>query len=299
MRKGLSIFLIFFSLVVSGISQRTGVSLALPANVSEAKLDSKLMGHSMPYRVILPAGYAKAAAKRFRVIYLLHGLTGHYPNWTTLGTLPKSAEAFNFILVTPEGDNGWYNDSPTITNAKYESYIIKELIPEIDAKYRTVNDRKGRAIAGLSMGGYGALKFGLKYPQMFSLVGSFSGAIFAPTFTSQSFSVFGQSFSVPFLEIITRTTTDAFGPPGSASRTENDIFSIVRSTDPERSKSLPFIYLDCGTEDILLQSNREFATLLLEKKIPHEFRQLPGGHTWPYWNKQVVEFLNLSERILK
>jgi S-formylglutathione hydrolase FrmB len=299
MRKGLSIFLIFFSLVVCGVSQQAGVSLALPANVSEAKLDSKLMGRSMPYRVILPVGYAKAAAKRFPVVYLLHGLTGHYANWTTLGTLAQSAESFGFILITPEGDNGWYNDSPTIANAKYERYIVKELIPEIDAKYRTVNDRKGRAIAGLSMGGYGALKFGLKYPQMFSLVGSFSGAIFAPMFTSQSFSVFGQSFSVPFLEIITRTTTDAFGPPGSASRTENDIFAIVRSIDSERSRSLPFIYFDCGTEDILLQSNRDFATLLLEKKIPHEFRQLPGGHTWPYWNKQVVEFLNLSERILK
>jgi len=168
MRKGLSIFLIFFSLVVCGFSQPAGTRLALPANVSEAKLDSKLMGHSMPYRVIVPAGYSKAAAKRYPVIYLLHGLTGHYPNWTTLGTLPKSAEAFNFIFVTPEGDNGWYNDSPTIANAKYESYIIQELIPEIDAKYRTINDRTGRAIAGLSMGGYGTFDAIERYPNLFA-----------------------------------------------------------------------------------------------------------------------------------
>ena len=76
----------------------------------------------------------------------------------------------------PEGDDGWYTDSATVPNDKYETYIIKELIPEIDKKFRTLADREHRIIAGLSMGGYGSIKFGLKYPNLFSIVGSFSGA---------------------------------------------------------------------------------------------------------------------------
>jgi len=254
---------------------------------TEARLSSKLMQREMPYRVVLPEGYSTSKDKRYPVIYLLHGLFGSSANWTTLTKLPVYAQSYDAIIVTPEGENGWYTDSHLIAANKYESYIVKELIPEIDAKYRTISKREGRMIAGLSMGGYGALKFGFKYPEMFVLAGSFSGALGAPTYRS-----------TPGMESIVKTIDEAFGPAGSETRMSNDLFAMVRNASPEKIKALPYIYLDCGTEDILFQNNRDFVALLVEKKIPHEYRQLPGAHNWEYWNKQVQEFLRVSAQRL-
>ncbi|MGH9948768.1 MAG: alpha/beta hydrolase [Pyrinomonadaceae bacterium] len=269
------LILMIAAMVGSGFAQTSLV---------EGKLSSKLMGREMPYRVITPTDYASSKEKRYPVIYLLHGLTGHYSNWSDTTPLAKYAVGFNAIIVMPEGDNGWYTDSVSKANDKYESYIVKELIPEIDGKYRTIADRKNRAIAGLSMGGYGGLKFGLKYPEMFSLAGSFSGALSAASFTEKTAGVIGKGID------------EIYGPTDGEVRKSNDVFEIVRNASPEKIKTFPFLYVDCGTEDFLIGNNRDFSALLLEKKIPHEFRQLPGGHTWPYWDKQVQEFLRIAER---
>lgn len=259
---------------------------AAGSSVREFKLGSKLMTREMPYRVILPTGYDASNEKKFYpVIYLLHGLTGHFDNWTDRTKLAEYAAKYNFIIVTPEGGDGWYTDSVSAPNDKYESYIIEELIPEIDKKFRTLADRNHRAIAGLSMGGYGAVKFGLKYPEKFVLVGSFSGALGIVALPAKSTATFPSIKNV-------------FGEDESPTRKNNDIFRLARESAAEQIKALPFIYFDCGTEDFLFQSNRDFADLLVEKKIKHEFRQLPGGHTWTYWNTQVREFLEISERFI-
>ncbi len=252
------------------------------------KLASKLMNREMPYRVILPVNYNNANEKNaYSVIYLLHGLTGHFDNWTDRTKLVEYAKNYNYVIVTPEGDNGWYSDSAAAANDKYESYIVRELIPEIDKKFRTLANRENRAIAGLSMGGYGAVKFGLKYPEMFSIVGSFSGALGAASLSAKNAGAIGKSID------------QIFGGDSSENRRVNDIFRMVREISPEKIKTLPFIYLDCGTEDFLFQNNREFAALLADKKIPHEFRQLPGKHDWNFWNLQVLEFLEVSEKVIK
>lgn len=248
------------------------------------------MGRDMPYKIVLPADYEASArqTKKYPVIYLLHGLTGHYDNWVTKTKLIDYLRSYEFIIVTPEGENGWYTDSASAPNEKYETYILNELIPEIDGKFRTIAERRGRVIAGLSMGGYGSLKFGLKYPDKFTLVGSFSGALEAASWTEKVLADAGIKGAIP------DTIKRAFGLDASLTRTENDIYRLVRSGSPEYLKTLPFIYLDCGTEDFLVQNNRDFAGLLSEKKIPHEFRELPGGHTWPYWDSQVQEFLRTA-----
>lgn len=272
--------------VYDGDTLRKGeFTFSLPELRTE-KLASKLMGREMLYRVITPFGYADAAnsAKRYPVIYLLHGLTGNFANWTDRTKLSEYLGSMNAIIVTPEGENGWYTDGATNANDKYESYIVKELIPEIDKKFRTIADRKNRVIAGLSMGGYGALKFGMKYPEMFSLAGSFSGALGAASYPTSGAA-----------NDRMKSLSDIFGPSDSDTRKANDIFKMVREITPEKVKALPFLYIDCGTDDFLFQNNRDFTELLIEKKIPHEFRQLPGGHNWPYWDKQVQEFLRLSE----
>ena len=253
------------------------------AEVVEKKLASKLMARDMPYRVILPVRYNEEKNKRYSTIYLLHGLTGHYDNWTDKTKLVGFAALHDYILITPEGDNGWYTDSASVPNDKYESYIIKELIPEIDKIYRTTADRSHRAIAGLSMGGYGGLKFGIKYPELFSLAGSFSGALEAAAFTEKNAGPIGKSIDA------------IFGADGSELRKANGIFTLIKEMTPEKIKDLPFLYLDCGTEDFLYKSNRDFAGLLVEKKISHEFRELPGGHNWTFWNSQVKEFLEVAD----
>ncbi len=270
-----------------GATLRKGEFVFFLGETRTEKISSKMMGRELAYRVIVPSGYSEAlnAQTRYPVIYLLHGLTGNFANWTDRTKLAEYAAGKNVIIVTPEGENGWYTDGATNANDKYESYIIKELVPEIDKKFRTNPDRKNRVIAGLSMGGYGALKFGMKYPEMFSLAGSFSGALGTATFPNS-----GRG------EASMRSLGVIFGATDSDTRKANDIFKMVREITPEKTKSLPFLYIDCGTEDFLFQNNRDFIDLLVEKKIPHEFRQLPGGHNWPYWDKQVQEFLRIAER---
>jgi putative tributyrin esterase len=260
---------------------------AQKAKSEDFKLKSKLMNREMPYRVLLPSNYEKQKDSRFPVVYLLHGLFGHFNLWTDKTKLAEYATAHQFIIVNPEGDNGWYTDSISVANDRYESYIMQELIPEIDKNFRSLPDRKNRSIAGLSMGGYGALKFGLKYPEMFSVAGSFSGALGAATIVvdEKSKTLMGSIMNV-------------YGDATTQTRKDNDIFAILKTLPPEKVKQLPFIYLDCGTEDFLIQNNRDFVNLLLEKKVSHEFRQLPGGHTWTFWDSQVQEFLRLSDKRL-
>lgn len=250
-------------------------------------LESKLMGRRMPFIVITPPAYAARPNDRFPVIYLLHGLTGHYDNWTAKTKLFEYSRAYNFIIVTPEGENGWYTDGYKSPNDKYESYIVSELIPEIESKFRTRTGRENRFIAGLSMGGYGSIKFGLKYPAMFSAVGSFSGALKAAEWSSGDRS-----------DGIMKSIMEIFGETGSDVRMANDIYRIAREWPSESIKDLPFLYLDCGTEDFLYEVNNEFVKTLREKKIPHEFRELPGKHDWLFWDSQVQEFLRLAARRL-
>jgi putative tributyrin esterase len=262
-------------------------AIVLRGNVETFRLNSKLMAREMPYRVILPANYNNSNETTFYpVVYLLHGLSGHFDNWTDKTKLAEYSLNHPLIVVMPEGNDGWYSDSVSVPGDRYESYIIRELVPEIDKKFRTKTGRAGRAIAGLSMGGYGALKFGLKYPDKFILAGSFSGALGITTIPSASVATFP-------------SVKNVFGEDGSQSRKDNDIFSIIRDTPAEKLKDLPFIYVSCGTEDFLFANNQDFMKLLVEKKVPHEYRQTPGTHSWVFWDEQVQEFLRLSERFFK
>ena len=254
---------------------------------------SELLKREMPYRVIFPFSYKnnRKADKRYAVIYLLHGLTGHFDNWSDKTKLPLYATEYDFIIVMPEGENGWYSDSATAPNDRYESYIIEELIPEIDSRFRTIADREHRIIGGLSMGGYGALKFGLKYPEKFVLAGSFSGALRAAEWTEKEIGGSGWKTLIDSIKTV-------YGAADSETRKQNDIFKLVQAKSADEAKKLPFFYLDCGTEDGLIQQSRDFTLALAEKKIPHEFRELPGAHNWTFWDAQVQEFLRLSEKFM-
>jgi len=140
------------------------------------------------------------------------------------------------------------------------------------------------------MGGYGAIKFGLKSPGTFAFAGSMSGALATTSWTDDD---------LKNLQSIRDSVFGVFGPPGSETRRANDIFEILRGLSAARVAALPYIYLDSGTEDFLISNNTQFAALLREKKIPHEFRELPGDHNWAYWNQQVQEVLKIAAEKLR
>ncbi len=261
------------------------------STAQDFKLVSKSMNREMPYQIILPANYEIAKDKRFAVVYLLHGLFGHFNNWSEKTNLSDYAKNYEYILVMPEGNNGWYVDSVTIPNDRYETYIADELIGEVDKKFRTIADKQHRAIGGLSMGGYGALKFGIKHPDKFILAGSFSGAV--------SIAAFKTKEELPAL--VRNSVIATFGDADSETKKSNDIFKIIAEMPKEKVAALPFLYLDCGTEDELglLAANKQFADVLTKQKVPHEFRELPGKHNWKFWDSQVDEFLRVGKRFIK
>src|SRR5437588_1089944 len=228
-------------------------------SVETIQLQSKLVNATLPYNVILPADYRTSKTTRYPVLYLLHGLGGHYSDWLTRTNVADYAAQYRMIVVMPEGNDSWYVDGAAGVNDKYESYILKELMPDVDKRYRTIQTRYGRAIAGLSMGGYGAIKYGLKYPSTFGFAGSVSGAFGV---TRYSETEMGGASWEPFLKI--------FGPVGSKTRQANDVFEITKAMIPGQIASLPYFYFDCGTEDAPqhFKPNRELSGLFLEKKLP-------------------------------
>ena len=263
----------------------TPTAHAQRSSIETVQFRSTLVGKILPYHVVLPPDYRSSRTTRYPVLYLLHGLTGHYSDWITKTNVADYASNYRMIVVTPEGNDGWYTDSATVGSDKYESYFLKELIPDVQKRYRTVETRYGRGVAGLSMGGYGALKFGLKFPATFIFAASMSGPLDAASWTEKDLKNPGA---------IRDSVVAVFGRAGSETRKANDIFELVRGMSAARGATLPYFYFDCGTEDPLFSFNPTFAALLREKKIPHEFRQLPGNHNWAYWDQQVQEVLKIA-----
>ena len=247
------------------------------ARFEVVQFKSSLVGKVLPYGVVLPPRYGLFTTRRLRypVLYLLHGWSGHYDSWSKQTALLDYANDHQVIIITPEGGNSWYIDSATVPSDLYEAYVISELVADVDGRFRTIADRRGRSIGGVSMGGYGALKFGFKYPEKFSAVASLSGALDA-----------AQRNDDPSI-------TQALGLPDSPARKSNDLFKLAREFPSERQALLPYVYLDCGTEDPWLASNRDFSSILLERKMVHEYREVPGNHIWRHWDRQLREVMRV------
>jgi putative tributyrin esterase len=140
------------------------------------------------------------------------------------------------------------------------------------------------------MGGYGAIKFGLKSPDTFVFAASMSGAVAATGWNENNIKDPGA---------LRDSVIAVFGPPDSATRKANDVLQLVRDLPAAKMSALPYFYLDCGTEDWLIDHNEQLAALLRERKIPHEFRELPGAHNWIFWDAQVREVLRLANQKLR
>jgi len=254
-------------------------SIAQQPQLKDAEFMSHSLGHTMHYRILLPVSYEKGTQK-YPVLYLLHGLYGNYKNWADKTSIAKYLAGADLIIVMPDANDSWYTNWATDPQQKYEDYIIKDLLAEIEVHYRTINARDSRWIAGLSMGGYGALKFGLKYPQLFSVSASFSGALDAPTQLRTEFPAFCQA--------VGSRVRRCHG----ATRSDNDIYQLVTSAD---AAALPYFYLTCGTADHLLAVDREFVAGLPQRKIRYEYHEFPGAHDWVFWDWSIAQFLRRME----
>ena len=287
------VFHFFALLCVASACQAQTVGAAAVARVEAVKFESKLVGKPLPYNVVLPPLYdaPQQRAVRYPVVYLLHGLGGGAGDWVSnRAHLAAHAAQYRLIIVTPEGGDGWYTDSATVATDKFETYLLEELIPDVERRFRALPAREARAVAGLSMGGYGALKFGVKHPQTFAFAASLSGAFAAASWDAND---------PGLLAFVKPSIARTYGAMDSPTRAANDLFKLFDGLTPERIAALPYIYFDCGTEDFLIGSNRALSELLLKRKIPHEYRQLPGTHSWPYWDAQVQEVLKLAARRLR
>jgi putative tributyrin esterase len=287
-------------------------ALAQPLPVKTVEFDSPAVGRKMKYNIVLPARYDDAKDERFPVLYLLHGYSGNYTNWAGMG-VPAYARAYDLIVVMPDGGNGWYvNWAKSEEGQKnyWEDAIAKDVVGHVDANFRTVARREGRAINGLSMGGYGGLVVGLRNPDMFCSVGSHSGAVAWARQAGERI----KSGTTPkkLAKELSKEPNKGIDIPGFSSQFERspngkmfttyeeaaayDPFELVVKLPREK---LPHVYLDCGLEDGLYKSNADLAKILLNNKITHTFAQSPGKHDGAYWRRAVRESMAVQYAVIK
>jgi putative tributyrin esterase len=271
----------------------TGSGGCITADFHAAHLESK----DMKFNVILPADYASDADRRFPVLYLLHGFGGDYADWCKYSRVVDYAKPYEEIIIMPEGDNSWYVNSYSDPKEGWEEYIVDDLIGYVDAHYRTKALREGRAIAGLSMGGYGALFLGLKHHDMFVAVASLSGAIAVANLGQwdvQMQNRFNTGKSQFFADI-RRTLAADFGPENNPGRKDEDPFLLIRTLTPA---NCPQLYLAIGWDDNLLAENREFVAVLSQLKMPYRYAEGPGQHEWKVWDEQIQRVLALEAPVI-
>ncbi|HEX7242477.1 MAG TPA: alpha/beta hydrolase family protein [Longimicrobiaceae bacterium] len=220
--------------------------------------------------VVLPGDYHRSS-RRYPVLYLLHGYGGGHRNWMERTNLLEYTARLPLIVVLPDAGNSWYANSAARPEERFEDYVASEVPAFVDLNFRTLTFREARYVAGLSMGGYGALKLGLKFPARFSLAGSFSGAPLAASDTGMA---------------------EIFGPVGSASRAANDLLALAREA---RVPDPSYFYVDTGSADRLLSSNRDLVRALSARPLAYEYHEVPGTHGWEFWNRRLPVFLALVE----
>ncbi len=276
------------------------------------------IGRTTKYMVLLPDGYENNPEKRYPVLYLLHGFSQNYTVWPMMGAAEHSS-AYDLIVIMPDGGNSWYvnwADSESGQLNNWEDFIAYDLVEHVDTTFRTITQRFGRAINGLSMGGYGAIAVGLRHPDLFCSIGSHSGALEHARIVRQAIEG-GMVPSVnapppdidsekdanvpPLIEIPDFTRQSQRYPNAIEFKTVEDCnaydpFELVKILPIE---ALPHIYLDCGLEDGLISSTQEFAALLMERKIPFTFGQTPGGHNRNYWEREVSQSIAVQYNIMR
>jgi putative tributyrin esterase len=259
------------------------------AKVDTLQIESIAMHKNYKAAVVLPNSYSKSKVA-YPVLYLLHGAYGHFSDWlrnTPNKNLVKDlSDQYDLIIVMPEGETfSFYLDSPINKESQFETFITKEVIQKVDKTYRTIADKRARAITGLSMGGHGALYLSGKHPELFCAAGSMSGVVDVEVMLNRDASA-----------KIKQLMQTVFGTQSDNPETFR-AYSVIRMIDLFKANKLPLV-LDCGVDDFLIEPNRELHRRLVYSKVPHEYTERPGSHTWGYWQDALPYHVYYFSKIL-
>lgn len=259
------------------------VGVSAQSRLIECKMESKLLGAVKEYSIYLPDGYDKSD-RSYPVLYLLHGANGTHTSWPTSGNAKriidgviKEGRSVPMVIVMPDasgegkdhnGLNFGYFDQ---TNWPYERHFIEEFIPYIESTYRIKADKRTRAIAGLSMGGYGTMFYTMRHPELFSSACPISARMSGTPYNKN------RSYTDEYI-----STLDSLAG-----------VKIAQSLSDEQVAALRQVRLrvDCGDDDYLFDGNVDFVRALRSHKIPVEFRVRDGGHSWIYWQTALPDIL--------
>lgn len=266
------------------------VSAPQPHLLESISVGSSLLNRAVRYSIVLPADYY-TSNRRYPVVYLLHGYGDDETGWIQFGEadrlLENSVEAGELptmIIVMPDAGVSWYmNDYQN--KVRYEDMFVQEFIPHIDSTYRTRTKREFRAIAGLSMGGHGALVLAMHHPNLFGSCAALSASVRTDeavmAIPDERYNmVFAPAFSGP-VKGEERLTT---------AWKRNNPLTLAKSA-PENDLKQVRWWVDCGDDDALSVGNAHLHTALTDRKIPHEYRVRDGGHTWLYWRTGLPDAL--------
>ena len=232
---------------------------------------SHVLGMDCGANVILPQSSPENILRKpFKTLYLLHGLSDDHTAWARWTSIERYANEYNIAVVMPSVHRSFYSDSKL---GKYFTFVSDELISIMQEIFPLSNKREDRYTAGLSMGGYGAMKLGLACPEKFSVAASLSGALDAIGIASSADENFRNEFS--FL-------IDA----AENSRERNDLFYLADQLN-KSPQPKPRIYIWCGTEDFLHEDNIKFKNFLETTDLEFKYEESPGDHSWGYWDEKI------------
>ena len=249
---------------------------------------SQILGKEVEYSVYFPPDY-ETSSRRYPVLYLLHGYSDDETGWTQFGEVKAIAdrqiskdEMTSMIIVMPDAGISWYINSYD-GKVLYEDFFVKELIPFIDTNYRTRTDRQYRAVAGLSMGGHGTLILSMKHPDLFSAAAPLSAAVWTDAeVTGMPEENWSRGIGLVYGKDL--KGKDRLG----AHFQKNSGVALVNSLNTDDLKKVRY-YIDCGDKDFLIKGNMALHSVMIDKKIPHEFRVREGVHDWTYWRTALPE----------
>ncbi|WP_439880321.1 alpha/beta hydrolase [Pontibacter sp. MBLB2868] len=255
------------------------------AEVDTLAIKSASMQQVLKAGVVTPAGYSRKKSEPYPVLYLLHGYSGNFSNWLKAprqkDLLQTMADKYQMIIVTPEGGySSWYFDSPVDKASQFETFITKELVQEVDAKYKTNAVKEGRFISGLSMGGHGALYLAARHPDLYLAAGSMSGTV--------NIAAIKQEKLLKSIEAVLGSKTE-----NRERFQENSLLYML----PQLKASGLNLIIDCGTDDLLIGDNRELHRRMVYDNIPHDYIERPGSHSWAYWTNSLEYHLLFFQKV--
>ncbi|MBP3936993.1 MAG: esterase family protein [Clostridia bacterium] len=241
------------------------------SNVFEGSFRSHSLKKHTHLTVIFPARLPESG--KWPTLYLLHGIGGDHRSWLNLTSIARYADEAGIAVVCPDAEHSFYSNM--VYGKPYYTYIAEELPAYCRTMFPLSDDPKQTYIAGLSMGGYGALKVAIRNPENYAAVGCFSGCV-------DLRSVPQEQYPIPANELV--------GVFGDGIAGEDDVM-LLTSKAARNKVALPPIYLTCGLSDELYPQTQRYRQQLDFLRVPYVYDEWPGGHEWGFWDRSIRHFL--------